>query len=265
MAAHAEAFDPDGASGLTNPPVPPLPFSLPVSPPIIDPWAVGGPSCIPVSGGIALPRAPVRSRTRRIQVRPVAEPAPPLVGPVVEPSCIPEPPARTIAMAAGPQAFNVLTAGARPNSSVTLRIDNRTTVTITVNAQPAACPEVTPAGATPAAPVPGPVPEQPAETAPPAPLELGGGIFEVPEWAALWAGGRAAQSGGPLGQEFVHTQRTWRQPFAWRDDDDRWRTGGGQRGRSGGGGDQSVVWEPSSLLLLGSGITGLWFLARRRR
>jgi hypothetical protein len=291
VAAHAEILEPNEGDGLTNPAAAPLPFGPPISPPIIDPWSLGGPVCIPGAGPL-LPPAPVRERPRRIfHPRPVPAVVPDVSPPasVGEPTCVPEPPARTIAMAAGPAVFNVLTAGARPNSSVTLRIDNRTTVTITVNADPTACPTPIPAGGAgePAA-MPGGSPDA---TAPPTQSGMTGGVFEVPAWAALWAGGRLSRGGGaPLDQEFVDSLGpSGVEPFPWRNrdhrDEDRGdkahgqhgggpggggpggggHGGGGHGGGGPGGGGQGVIWEPSTLLLLGSGVMGLLFMARRRR
>ncbi len=123
-------------------PVTPL-FSLPAIPG--DNWAVGASSCVPVGnaqgGGPWTRSGPVRAWKPRRYHTVAAKPKPselPLVYiPPSAPSCAIAPAGRSVSMAAGPAVFDLLTAGAPPNSTVTLRIDNRTSVTITVNATPA--------------------------------------------------------------------------------------------------------------------------------
>jgi hypothetical protein len=193
--------------------------------------------------------------------------------------CVPEPPARDIAMTAGPAVFNVLTAGAPPNSSITLRIDNRTTVTITVNADPAgSCPP----GSSGAPPEPGTPPGE-ASGAPPGltPAGVAGGIFEVPYWANLWASDRTHRArGGPLDGQFLNSlSPPPGPPFTGTGGTGTGGNGTGNTGTGGSGGTgyegggaagtqsggQGVALEPSTLVLLSSGLVALVFLARRRR
>jgi hypothetical protein len=82
----------------------------------------------------------------------------------------------------------VLTAGAPPNSSILPRLDNRTTVTITVHADPvtpgaclSGCPRDPPGGGVdPRAVPPGVVPAL-------VPRGTAGGVFKIAFWANLWA------------------------------------------------------------------------------
>ena len=123
-------------------------FSLPAIPG--DNWAVGASSCVPVGGAQGGPQmgpwtrsGPVRAWKPRPYHTVAAKPKPPELPLVYMPpsahSCAIAPAGRSVSMAAGPAVFDLLTAGAPPNSTVTLRIDNRTsiTITITVNATPA--------------------------------------------------------------------------------------------------------------------------------
>ena len=153
--------------------------------------------------------------------------------------------ARDVPLTAGPAVFNVLTKGAAPNTSVTLRIDNQTTVTITVNATPPATSPATSLGpdacaytsltATPLSVTPLPVssPSGAGDETPRAADELlGTGFLTALHMAPplLIAGAGSSETLAPAAQ-----------------------------------GGSAAVPEVSSLLLLGSGIIGLRWLLRRRR
>lgn len=310
MAAHAETdIPPSTPPEIPSGPVadtPSAPFDLL---PGADPWALGGEVCIPAEAGVGAKPGPVRARRpRRVSARPV-DPAPAIVSaiepPVCKPSCVPEPPAHDVAMSAGPEVFNVLTAGAAPNSSITLRIDNRTTVTITVNADRVAagfCPVGSPGGpwapgtATVPTPVPAPVPaEVPAQLPAgsggqsgvelvPVPGAIMGPSLWSPEWTERWAAHRArsraaatppattppSQTKSDIGHGNVlpgpellnsvtppPTQRSSGSGIGGN--------GNGGGGSTQGGGGQVLAMEPSTMILLGSGIWALVLLARRRR
>lgn len=141
------------------------------------------------------------------------------------PTCEASP--REIRLASGPSTIDVITAGARPNSSVTLRIDNRTTVTITVNqAQDPLCP------------VSGSI------------VDSGSGDRGQLNSDALSAGFPQVLTASPS--------------FAGSSTDSSQGSSGGEAAR-GGPGTAAAILEPSSLLLLGGGIAGWRVLSRRRR
>lgn len=125
-------------------------FSLPAIPG--DNWAVGASSRVPVGGAQMGPQmgswtrsGPVRAWKPRRYHTVAAKPKPPELPWVYAPPSAQSraivPAGRSVSIAAGPAVFDRLTAGAPPNSTVTPRIDNRTSITITVNATPAdTCP-----------------------------------------------------------------------------------------------------------------------------
>ncbi len=267
--AHAATLNAEAAycRAASAPPV--ASFSLPAvprpglprlgDPPLGDPWASGGGACGPGVSGPWTRSGPVPAwRPRRLPA--VTRPRPPMpLAPVAiapmplvsggggKPAAVCGPVARDIPLAAGGAVFNVLTAGAAPNTPVTLRIDNRTTVTITVNAAPAgpeACVSTvadagpfralaeagTSEGAARALPLSGPGDDPPRG---------GDGLLDAGFLTALHAppaflisGPGSVQASPPAAAQ-------------------------------GNGG--TAVLEPSSLLLLGSGVIGLRWLARRRR
>lgn len=215
---------------------------------------------------------------------PAAEPT------VPRPFCRPEPPARDLAMSAGSEVFHVLTAGAPPNSSITLRIDNRTTVTITVNADPNVAGCCVP-------PDPGAAPPSSGST--PAPLTGGPPNAAVvpavviepalwpPEWAAKWANARSDP--GSTGTQGTTISGTEALRVAKHADNhgeldlpiEFLNNAGWPRHRSSdeahrlekkpdvatpvsSGSGQTVILEPSTTVLLVSGIGALVMLARRR-
>ncbi len=208
---------------------PPAPFSLPASGG--DPWAVGTAACGPVSGPWTRAGPAHAWRPRRYPAAASKPKTLTLATPshVAAGSCGIAPVARIIPMAAGPASFNVLTAGAAPNSTVTLRIDNRTTVTITVNAT---APARDSCGEASYSAISTSDPEEPPK---PGESELLGAGFLT----ALNTPGVAP---------FAHVG------------------GAGIDGSSSSipAGEARDVLEPSTLALLGSGLLGLRYLRRRR-
>jgi hypothetical protein len=236
---------------------------------------------------------------------PVVLPAPVVVPPIRQPSCVPEPASVDIPMT-GTQIFNVQTAGAAPNSSVILRLDNRTTITITVNA------DRTPPGF---CPVPGNAAEiPPAVIVPSAPLPIGYAppLFPQAQWS-YWGPNHRERSreaeGKPREHEFHHASSSNRSIGSSSGSSSgsasgangsgsssgsgstgsgsgsgsgangsgsssgSGTTGSGSSSGSGsgttgsGGGSQqgTAAAEPSTLILLGSGLGALALMRRRRR
>ena len=260
--AHAVTVSGEAAYCPMGVPAPSASFSLPAfprtgAPSLGDPWAMGQPSCIPGAAGPWTRTGPARAwRPRRFAVaaakpRPAA-PVPAAPAPSAAAAsgiaaagpravCGPNAVARDVPLTAGPAVFNVLTKGAAPNTSVTLRIDNQTTVTITVNATspaislgPDAC-AYTSLTATPLSVTPLPVssPSGAGDDTPRAADELlGTGFLTALHMAPplLIAGAGSSETFAPAAQ-----------------------------------GGSAAVPEVSSLLLLGSGIIWLRWLLRRRR
>jgi hypothetical protein len=117
-----------------------------------DPVASPAGVCVPVAENMGARAGPFQtSRTGRIHtglvnINPFITPVPKPPAAVTKPAREHEPAGHDIAMTNGAAVFNVLTTGAARNSSITLRIDNRTMVTITVDPDVAAasCPAVIP-------------------------------------------------------------------------------------------------------------------------
>ena len=275
--AHAATLNAEAAYCRAAPAPPVASFSLPAvprpglprlgDPPLGDPrwgdpWASGGAACGPgVSGpwtrsgpvpawrprrlpAVTRPRPPVPIAPVAIAAMPLA-PMPLVSGGGGKPAAVCGPVARDIPLAAGGAVFNVLTAGAAPNTPVTLRIDNRTTVTITVNAAPAgaeACVStIADAGPFPALAEAGTSEARALSLSGPGddPPRGGDGLLDTGFLTALHAPPAFLISGPGSVQAST--------PAA----------------AQGSGG--TAVMEPSSLLLLGSGVIGLRWLARRRR
>jgi hypothetical protein len=124
-AAHAGA---ETLYDLSDPNASPPAFSLL---PGADPWVERGGSCVSIDDVLWV--NPIsRAGPRRPLPRAIRKAASALCQSIRAP----ESSARDISMSSGSAVVNVLTVGAPPNSSITLHIDNRTTVTITVNADP---------------------------------------------------------------------------------------------------------------------------------
>ena len=217
--AHAGTLNADAGYCAANPT--PSVFSLPAG----DPWAVGSAACSP-SEGAWTRTGPVRGWRPRRYHPAAAKPKPADTPVVAADRCAMPAQTKTLSMAAGPAVFNVLTEGAKPNSSITLRIDNRTTVTITVNAT-----QANDCGATSY--------DAALTTDPDSPPKTGGGDL-------LGAGFLTALNQQPISPYTVIGGATLEQPVT--------------RSTS-----SAAVVEPSSLLLLGSGALGYRLLTRKRR
>jgi hypothetical protein len=289
-----------------------------------DAVASPGGVCVPVADNMGARAGPFRAgRTGWIHIgvaniNPFFTPTPKPPAAVTKPSREHEPAGHGIAMTNGAATFNILTTGAERNSSITLRIDNRTRVTITVDpdAAAASCPAVLP----PSSHAQGTQAGQEthsgqgtqagidsratAESAPgselvtaskPAAVALCSPVVLMPQWQPRWpssfnpastsdqptAAVFASTRGPALGSSFPILTFTNTGSVGISDGD---APDGASPGRSvvrpkdadpgdgNGGGtvaqttrSQPAVLEPSTLVLLGSGLLSLRLLARRRR